>query len=88
MQKVIMYGRHSKKPLVIGTETECVEWIFKQASEDIKLPDGRMIYREIHDPAGIAYDVGGPVLYQVVEATDADGNEGIYQSELTADGKN
>lgn len=78
MKKVVIYGRHSKEPLFVGTETECRKWIFSQASDHIKV-DGRLIVRELHDPDGIAYDVGQAVMYQIVEA---DGNEtkGIYNN--------
>ncbi len=90
MKKVVMYGKHRKLPLVIGTETECRRWIMSQASEHIKYTnaDGKevMLVRELHDPDGIAYDVGQAIMYQIVEATEADGTEGIYQNELVADG--
>lgn len=81
MKKVVMYGKHSKKPLFVGSETECHEWIMSQASEHIKYTksDGTevVLVRTLQDPDGIAYDVGQAVMYQIVEA---DGNEtkGIY----------
>lgn len=83
MKKVVMYGKHSKKPLFVGNETECRAWIMSQASEHIKYTDAdgntRLLVRELHDPDGIAYDVGQPVMYQIIEA---DGNEtkGIYNN--------
>jgi len=83
MKKVVMYGRHSKKPLFVGTETECHDWIMSQASEHIKYTkaDGTevMIVRELHDPDGIAYDVGQAVMYQIVEA-DGNEKEGLYNN--------
>lgn len=81
MKKVVIYGKHKKLPLFVGTETECHKWIMSQASEHVKYinADGEevMIVRELHDPDGIAYDVGQAIMYQIV---DADGNEekGIY----------
>ena len=84
MKKVVMYGNHSKKPLFIGTETECRKWIFSLASDHIKLENGGLLVRELHDPDGIAYDVGQAVMYQIVDATAADGTLGMCQYE--ADG--
>lgn len=78
-----MYGKHSKKPLFIGTETECRAWIMSQASEHIKYIDAdgnvRLLVRELHDLDGIAYDVGQPVMYQIVEA-DGNATKGIYNN--------
>lgn len=83
MKKVVMYGKHRKLPLFVGTETECRAWIMRQASEHIKYTnaDGKevMLVRELHDPDGIAYDVGQPVMYQIVEA-DGNDTEGIEQN--------
>ena len=83
MKKVVMYGKHRKLPLFIGTETECRGWIMRQASEHIKYTnaDGKevMLVRELHDPDGIAYDVGQAVMYQIVEA-DGNDTEGIEQN--------
>ena len=80
-----MYGKHRKIALFIGTETECRAWIMSQASEHIKYTkaDGTevMLVRELHDPDGIAYDVGQAIMYQIVDATDADGKIGAYQYE-------
>ena len=77
-KKVVFYGKHKKLPLFVGTETECREWIMRQASDHIKYTkaDGTevMLIRELHDPDGIAYDVGQAVMYQIV---DADGNDTI-----------
>jgi len=78
MKKVVMYGKHRKLPLFVGTETECRAWIMRQASDHIKLADGRLLVRELHDPDGIAYDVGQAVMYQIVEA-DGNETEGIEQ---------
>jgi hypothetical protein len=82
MKKVVMYGKHRKLPLFVGTETECRAWIMRQASEHIKYTnaDGKevMLVRELHDPDGIAYDVGQPVMYQIVEV-DGNDTEGIEQ---------
>ena len=76
-----MYGKHSKKPLFVGTETECRAWIMSQASEHIKYTNAYGVsclrVNVIYDADGVAYDVGQPIMYQIVEA---DGNEtkGIY----------
>lgn len=82
MKKVVMYGKHRKLPLFVGTETECRAWIMRQASEHIKYTkaDGKkvMLVRELHDPDGIAYDVGQAVMYQIVEA-DGNDTKGIEQ---------
>lgn len=82
MKKVIVYGKHRKLPLFVGTETECRAWIMKQASEHIKYTnaDGKevMLVRELHDPDGIAYDVGQAVMYQIIEA-DGNDTKGIEQ---------
>ena len=74
MKKVVMYGKHRKIPFFVGTETECREWIMRQASDHIKRADGSLLVRVIEDPDGIAYDVGQAVMYQIVEA---DGNDTI-----------
>jgi len=74
MKKVVMFGKHRKLPLIVGTETECKKWIMAQASEHIKLADGRMLVRVLEYPDGNVYDVGQPVMYQIVDATEADGN--------------
>jgi len=83
MKKVVMYGRHSKKPLFVGTEEECLKWIFSQASDNIKYikEDGTeaMLVREVHAKEGIAYDVGQPVMYQIVEAKENE-TKGIYNN--------
>lgn len=73
-KKVVMYGKHRKLPLFVGTETECRAWIMRQASDHIKLADGRLLVRELADPDGPTYDVGRPVMYQIV---DADGNDDV-----------
>ena len=82
MKKVVMYGKHKKLPLFVGTETECRTWIMRQASEHIKYtkPDGSKVtlVKELHDPDGIAYDVGQAVMYQIVEA-DGNDTKGIEQ---------
>lgn len=82
MKKVVMYGKHRKLPLFVGTETECRAWIMQQASEHIKYTnaDGKevMLVRELHDPDGIAYDVGQAVMYQIIEA-DGNDTKGIEQ---------
>ena len=71
MKKVVIYGKHRKVPLFEGTETECRKWIMSQASEHIKYTkaDGTevMLVRELHDPDGIAYDVGQAIMYQIVD---------------------
>jgi len=73
-----MYGKHRKIPFFVGTETECREWIIRQASDHVKYTgsDGkeRLLIRVIEDPDGKAYDVGQAVMYQIVEA---DGNDTI-----------
>ena len=79
MKKVVMYGKHSKKPLFVGSETECRKWVLSQASDHIKLDDGRLLVRELHDPDGIAYDVGQAIMYQIVEA-DGNDTKGIYNN--------
>ena len=68
-KKVIMWGRHRKWPLFVGTETECEEFILRNCKA---LADGRKIYRVIYEPDGKVYDIGCSVLYQI---QDADGNE-------------
>lgn len=67
MKKVVIYGKHSKKPLFEGTETECRAWIMSQASDHIKLSDGRLLVRVLDDPDGIAYDVGQAIMFQIVD---------------------
>lgn len=64
--KVVYYGIKNKEVLFEGTETECHKWIISQASEHIKLRDGRLLVRTLHDPDGIAYDVGQALMYQIV----------------------
>lgn len=77
-----MYGKHRKLPLFVGTETECRAWIMREASEHIKYTnaDGKelMLVRELHDPDGIAYDVGRAVMYQIIEV-DGNDTKGIEQ---------
>lgn len=73
-KKVVFYGKHSKKPLFVGTETECYAWIMRHASDHVRLRNGRLLVRMIDDPDGKAYDVGQSVMYQIV---DADGNDTI-----------
>ena len=74
MKKVVMYGKHKKLPLFIGTETECRAWIMRQASEHIKYTnaDGKevMLVRELRDTDGLAYDVGQAVMYQNAKADE------------------
>lgn len=72
MKKVVIYGENRKLPLFVGTETECRKWVLSQASDHIKLDDGRLLVRELEDPDGIAYDVGQAVMFQIIEA---DGNQ-------------
>jgi len=79
MKKVRLYGNHSKKTLFVGSQEECEKYIFDHANEENKMADGRLIYREIHDPDGIAYDIGYSYLYQIVEA-DGNETEGIDQN--------
>ena len=67
-KKVVMYGRHKKWALFVGTETECEDFILMNCEKI----DGRKIYRVIYEPDGKVYDVGQSVLYQI---KDADGNE-------------
>lgn len=70
--KVVMFGKHSKKPLFVGEQTECIKWIMGQASEHIKLSDGRVLCRVLEYPDGDVYDVGQAVMFQILPA---DGNE-------------
>ena len=81
-----MYGKHRKLPLFIGTETECRAWIMSQASDHIRYTgsDGkeRLLVRVLQDPDGEAFDVGQAVMYQIIEATEADGTVGMYQYEV------
>lgn len=67
-KKVVMWGKHRKWPLFIGTETECEDFILRNCEEI----DGRKIYRVIYEADGNVYDVGQTVMYQI---QDADGNE-------------
>ncbi len=63
-KKVVMWGRHRKWPLFIGTETECEDFILCNCTDGI--------YRIIYEPDGKVYDIGQTVLYQI---KDTDGNE-------------
>lgn len=81
---VIMYGRHRKEPLFVGTETECHKWIMSQASEHIKMRDGRLLVGVLDEPDGKVYDVGQSVMYQIVPS-DGKFEIGMLQ---TADGNN
>lgn len=62
--QVVMWGRHKKWPLFIGTETECEDFILANCTEKI--------YRVIYEPDGKVYDIGTSVLYQIRKA---DGNK-------------
>ena len=73
LKYVRFYGRHSKKPLFVGTETECMKYIFAHASDHIRKADGNLIVRVLDDPDGKAYDVGQCYMYQLVD-TPADGS--------------
>lgn len=83
---VRFYGHHSKQPLFVGTETECMKYIIHYASDHIKLADGRVLIRELDDPDGKAFDVGHAYMYQLVKAP-ADGSIeiGIDQAYQLAD---
>ena len=70
---VRFYGNHSKKPLFVGSETECMKYIVSHASDHIKLADGRLLMRKLEDPDGHAFDVGHGYMYQLVKAP-ADGS--------------
>ena len=73
MKKVVMYGKHSKIALYTGSETECKRYILGICEP---LADGRRIYRKLDMSDGTVYDIGQPVMYQIVDA--ADGENGIY----------
>ena len=74
--QVVMWGRHKKWPLFIGTETECEDFILASCEP---LADGRKIYRVIYEPDGKVYDIGTSVLYQIKKA-DGNWEKGIAQS--------
>ncbi len=76
---VRMYGRHRKEPLFVGTETECHKWIMSQASEHIKMRDGRLRVGVLDEPDGKVYDVGQSVMYQIVPS-DGKFEIGMLQS--------
>lgn len=79
-KKVVLYGKHRKLPLFVGTETECYGWIMRHASEHIKTRDGSLRVRVLKDPDGNAYDVGYSFMYQIVNANE-DETEGIEQNQ-------
>ena len=47
--QVVMWGRHKKWPLFIGTETECEDFILANCTEKI--------YRVIYEPDGKVYHI-------------------------------
>lgn len=74
---VVMWGRHRKLPLFVGTETECEDFILRNCEA---LPGGRKIYRVILEPDGNVYDVGQSVLYQIRDAADGNETKGLYNN--------
>lgn len=64
MVKKVVAFYNQEEPLFVGEEQDCLEWIFSQASEHIKVDD-KIIYRVLNYPEGDVYDVG--TLYQILD---------------------
>lgn len=87
LKYVRFYEHHNKKPLFVGTETECMRYICAHATDYVVKIGGGLLIREIEDPDGHAFDVGQAYMYQIVDAP-ADGSIeiGIDQAYQLADG--